>query len=268
LKSPPSCRLFVLVAREARVAVVLRRGPSAWYHVIRWDMATDRFEHGAWLRGRIYGDRCDVSPDGKLLLAFIHQGRRSGTSYTHAWTAVSRVPWLDALALWPQGTTYGSGGRFIGNREVVIRNQALATHPRHPSRGLAATSGNPPLHASSESMNGVDWAGRDHRGDVVFAREGRLVRCLPEGDVVLGDFNALTGSDPIARGGTRAAREEQTVGARVRAWARQRVGRRDSAPARALGVALGAHGTGGLWACARTSRDRASQRAFRVVLDR
>ena len=62
----PACRLFVIMAAEASVAAVLRRGPSAWYHVIRWDTAKDEFEHGAWIRARLYEDRCDVSPDGTV----------------------------------------------------------------------------------------------------------------------------------------------------------------------------------------------------------
>jgi hypothetical protein len=48
-----------------------------------------------------------ASPDGELLLYFALQGSRWQTSYRGSWTAVSRVPWLHALALWPQGDTWG-----------------------------------------------------------------------------------------------------------------------------------------------------------------
>ena len=106
-------RLFVIFAKEAHEAVIFARGPSSWFHVIRWDTKNDRFYPGAWIKGRIYPERCDLSPDGELLLYFIHQGRKLGTSYTDAWTAISRSPWVDVIGLWPQGTTYGGGGRFI-----------------------------------------------------------------------------------------------------------------------------------------------------------
>lgn len=112
------CRLFVLRARDAPVAVILRRGPSKWYHVIRWHMKEDRFEFGAWFHGRIYEERCDLSPDGQLLVYFCHGGaHRPG--YTESWTAVSRAPWLYALGLWPWGSTWGGGGRFLDNRRLV-----------------------------------------------------------------------------------------------------------------------------------------------------
>lgn len=77
-------------ARSAPRAVVLRRGPSGWAQVIAWDTERDTFDDGAWFKGRIYEERCDLSPNGKLLLYFCHGGRmRPG--YTDSWTAVSRA---------------------------------------------------------------------------------------------------------------------------------------------------------------------------------
>jgi len=95
-------RLFVIFAREAHEAVIFRRGPSAWFHIIRWDTKSDTFYPGAWLKGRIYPEKCDLSPDGELLLSFIHQGRNLRTDYTDAWSSISRSPWLHALGLWPR----------------------------------------------------------------------------------------------------------------------------------------------------------------------
>ena len=93
-KSP--CRLFVISARDVPLAVILRRGPSKWYHLIRWHTEQDTFEQGAWFCGRIYEERCDLSPDGTLFVAMCHGGScRPG--YTYAWTAVSQSPWMYAL---------------------------------------------------------------------------------------------------------------------------------------------------------------------------
>jgi hypothetical protein len=47
-------RLYVITATAEPTAVILRRGPSRWYHVIQWDMHRDEFVHGAWVKGRIY----------------------------------------------------------------------------------------------------------------------------------------------------------------------------------------------------------------------
>ena len=189
---PP--RLFVVLAREAPVGVILRRGPAAWYHVVLWHTDTDLFEHGAWFKGRIYEERCDLSPDGQLFLYFALQGSRWRTSYRGTWTAVSRPPWLHALVLWPQGDTWGGGGRFVGKRKVALwTGMPLVTHPDHPLVGLEAVSGS---RATTGDLPGSDlrekeWSGRDLAGDPVFTSEGKLFRKRDRRTIELADFNGL-----------------------------------------------------------------------------
>ena len=98
--------------------------------------------------GRIDAPRCDLSPDGALLVCKLYQGNRSSTEYTDCWTAISRPAWLHALALWPMGTTYGGGGRFVGDRRVVLRG-ASTLHPDHPvdPTRLTVVEGDAPYHA-------------------------------------------------------------------------------------------------------------------------
>lgn len=172
------------MARDRPTALILRRGPSDWYSLIRWDTARDTFENGAWMRGRIYEDRCDLSPNGELFLAFVHQGRKTGSSTTHAWTAISRSPWLHALALWPQGTTYGGGGRFESDESIVLRAAGTAKAPA----GLRVTTGNPPLHTSSGEVQDAEWSGRDQQGRLVFTRGYAVYAGGPDGDVLLADL--------------------------------------------------------------------------------
>ena len=42
------CWQFVLLARQAPVGVVIRRGPSKWWHLTLWDTRHDRFTSGQW----------------------------------------------------------------------------------------------------------------------------------------------------------------------------------------------------------------------------
>lgn len=193
-QTPP--RLHVIFAREAHEAVIFRRGPAQWCHVIRWDTRHDVFYPGAWIRGRIYPERCDLSPDGTLLLTFIHQGRKARTGYTDSWNAVSRSPWLEALGLWPQGTIYGGGGRFTDNRSIVIRCCPLKTHPDHPGKGLKVSFGNPELHLieprdNDSDVEGAAWSCRDQRDRLIYVQDGKLMlKCHPkDGDLCLADFN-------------------------------------------------------------------------------
>ena len=184
-------RLFIIFAKDANEAVIFARGPSEWFHVIRWDTRHDKFESGAWIRGRIYPERCDLSPDGRLLLYFVHQGRRSGTSYTCAWTGVSRSPWLNALGLWPWGSTWGGGGHFEGNRKVVLATGcALEPHPDHIPHGLEVSFGSGKSQSSSSEVKGAEWSGRDQRGRLIFAAKGKLNWQREDGSAqVIADFN-------------------------------------------------------------------------------
>jgi hypothetical protein len=185
-------KLFVIPARSEPTAVILRRGPSAWYHVIQWDMRRDRFVHGAWFRGRIYEEKCDVSPDGRLLVYFVHQGSRVGTEFTDSWTAISRVPWLEALVVWPQGTTYGGGVRFIDNRSLAVRGVLDPPLDDFPLRGIRIVDGDTPLHRPTDDVPGVDWCGRDHDDQIVFSRAAQLFRRANETDTLVADFTELS----------------------------------------------------------------------------
>jgi hypothetical protein len=92
--------------------VIIRRGPSKSVCTMLWDRRNDTFKLGQWLRGRIYERRCDVSPDGKHFIYFAMNGKRGGPM-KGSWTAISRTPYLKALALWPWGDCWNGGGLFL-----------------------------------------------------------------------------------------------------------------------------------------------------------
>jgi hypothetical protein len=112
------CWMFVHLARQAHVGVILRRGPTKWWRVTLWDTGSDNFEGGQWFHGHIYPERCDVSPDGKLFLYFAGKFRHRDVART--WTAVSRPPYLTALALWPIGGTLGGRGVFVDDLTALV----------------------------------------------------------------------------------------------------------------------------------------------------
>ncbi len=109
-------RLFAILARQAPVGVVFRRGPSKQVLLIKWDLTRDRFELGQWFKGRIYERRCDLSPSGERLIYFA--AKFKGPVYS--WTAVSRPPYLTALALWPKGDTWNGGGLFQSENAILL----------------------------------------------------------------------------------------------------------------------------------------------------
>jgi len=116
---PP--RLHVLLASQTDVAVVLRRGPSKSVCSVLWHRRDDSFEIGQWMRGRIYERRADLSPDGRHLIYFAMNGH--WTSETGgSWTAISRAPWLHAIALLGKGDCWHGGGLFTSNRTYWLND--------------------------------------------------------------------------------------------------------------------------------------------------
>jgi len=136
MKPTPLPRLSILQAPAADVAVIFRRGPSKHVEVVRWDMRRDSFVRGHWFQGRIYTRRSDLSPDGKLLVYFASKFNSQTVNdgeYTYAWTAVSRVPWLTALGLWPKGDCWHGGGLFLSNHRLLLNHkpERASAHPKH-----------------------------------------------------------------------------------------------------------------------------------------
>jgi hypothetical protein len=104
-------RVHALLARDAPTAVVLRRGPSQSVCTIGWDRRDDTFTLGQWYRGRIYYEKCDISPDGQHWIYFALNGKRHEET-KGSYTVLARAPYLKALGLWPCGSTWGGGGLF------------------------------------------------------------------------------------------------------------------------------------------------------------
>jgi hypothetical protein len=107
-------RLHVLLARDAPVGVVIRRGPSKSVCSVLWDRDSDKFTLAQWLRGRIYERRADLSPDGRHMIYFAMNGKWR-SEVNGSWTAISRAPWLKALTLFAKGDCWNGGGLFVSN---------------------------------------------------------------------------------------------------------------------------------------------------------
>ena len=96
-------RIHVLLASQAPVGLVIRRGPSKRVATMLWDRTRDEFQMGQWLKGRIYERQCDLSPNGKHFLYF---ARKNGD----AWSAISRAPFLKAISMYSIGGGHWFGG--------------------------------------------------------------------------------------------------------------------------------------------------------------
>jgi hypothetical protein len=167
-------RLFGIPALEAPVVAVLRRGPSSWSAVGRWDVDAMTYEQGAWLRGTLYPQRCDVSPDGKLLAYFTLKGSaRWGPGATYV--AVSKLPWLTALAAWGTGGTWTRGIHFDSDPANwrVDEPDEGTLEPIRGRLGLAVTAS--ASYAVERRRGWTEAAGTPPRGDKDLWDEKRAV---------------------------------------------------------------------------------------------
>jgi hypothetical protein len=191
-------RLFGIPALRAPVVAVLRRGPSKWFHLGAWDVGGPSYRAGAWLHGTVYPQRCDLSPDGRW---FCYFALKAGAAWEPGPTylAISRLPWLSALAAWGTGGTWTQGIHFVDDRRVwepsepetgnvgpirerfglrIARADSFAVERR---RGWRETDDTPPRDPADA------W---DERRDVAMEKaglEGRVLR-------VSGSFAAFRSS--------------------------------------------------------------------------
>jgi hypothetical protein len=209
VSKPPAnlpCRLYAILAREASCGVIFRRGPSERVQIIHWNTATDELTTGQWFHGRIYERRCDLSPDGKLMIYFAInlKTRNVDSDYTYAWTAISKPPFLTALALWPKGNWWAGGGMFIGNRNIWLNHQEgeATPHPDHKPVDLQVTTDmggrgeDEPILLRRLAREGwqhiQEWQGKFIQGAMQMAFEERMQAGQPtdlEWMLSLGDLN-------------------------------------------------------------------------------
>ena len=127
---PFPARLHVIAARDAKSAVVIRRGPSKYTCVLSWNRENDEFKVAQWMKGKIYEECSDLSNDGKYFIYFALNGKWHRETQG-VWTAISRAPWLKAIALFAKGNTWNGGGLFVSNTQYWVDGWSDHNHIRN-----------------------------------------------------------------------------------------------------------------------------------------
>ena len=117
--SAPAPRLYAMIASRAPLALVFRRGPTDWWQLSRWHLESGELEPGAWFHGTLYPRRSDLSPDGQLLYYYALKGA-PGDFVGGTYSAVSKAPWLSALAAWAEMGTWGRGYHFATGHDRAV----------------------------------------------------------------------------------------------------------------------------------------------------
>jgi len=174
-------RIYCIPAAEAPVVAVFRRGPTNWSHVGRWDLAAQQYEPGAWLRGRIFPRRSDLSPDGRVLCYFAHKPTATWKQ-GEAYVALSKLPWLTALHAFGTCGTWTRGFFFTENDDSDDLQDAKLPIPY----GLRSI---PIIQFANERRRGWEEApnspARDPKDVWDQRRNARMQKCQPLGKRML-----------------------------------------------------------------------------------
>jgi hypothetical protein len=176
-------RLHGVLAREAPVAVIFRKGPSMSVASVLWDRSRDTFRLGQWFRGRIYERRADLSPDGECLSVYFVRLMRDG------WTMREEPGQrLDYATVFDRPLAHGWVLRKIAHAQVGAAEGKSCYWDEHELR--SESTGTVAKHP--------DWEWADVDGDsVVWASGGCLFRAAFDRATgvaepkLLHDFNAM-----------------------------------------------------------------------------
>ncbi len=119
--STPKIRGYV-AAKSNRTVFLYRRSNKITY-LILLDYKKEKFslEVGARFYGRIYPNRCDLSPDGNYFLYFaMGKSQQQYDKKLYCWTGICSPPKIKAEKLFAHGDTWGGGGKFIDSCTLFI----------------------------------------------------------------------------------------------------------------------------------------------------
>ena len=115
---------------------------------------TGVYEPGAWFRGRLYPHRWDVSPGGRWFCYFTYNYKHnSDWPCGETYNAVSRLPWLRALAAWRETGTYSYGYHFTTDPTIWEIGQPTVGDAG-PCRGVCGVAQIRPSQFPTERRRG------------------------------------------------------------------------------------------------------------------
>ena len=122
--SGSTARIHVLGAKEAPVAVIVRRKPSRTWHILKWDLLSDELTPGSWFHGKLYPLRSDLSWDGRLM-SYLAMG-----SSGDIWNGLCEVPFLKTVAEWKNTGTWNGGAVWLQPDTVCLNLNWMDCPPK------------------------------------------------------------------------------------------------------------------------------------------
>ncbi len=164
MDQPYRTRTEVLFSADGKSATILRRGPKLHFHLIKWGLSDDTFQHGQWMKGTVA--LWDLNSAGDKLVYWARQWHRSAPQHYEdweavyrpyglddwphvsvpeaqarkrgrlprfnegIWTAVSTPPNFSAFAIWPCAGHWTGGGWFEDDRTLILNETESGLRPK------------------------------------------------------------------------------------------------------------------------------------------
>ena len=121
MKTIPKIRGYVADEKNKIVFLYRRSNKITYLIFLDYQKGTETIQIGSLFYGRIYPNRCDISPDGTYFLYFaMGKSQQQYNKKLYCWTGICIPPNITAKMLFAHGDTWGGGGRFIDNKTIFI----------------------------------------------------------------------------------------------------------------------------------------------------
>jgi len=116
-------KTYIFKAKTAPIVLLVVRKNKQFWHLIKWDLEADTFEHGQWLfKKQLYIPGCSLSPDGKL---FYWVYNRYQHNYTKTHVGISPIPKFTAIVYGERDTGRWEVARFDKRNGLPINTFGL-----------------------------------------------------------------------------------------------------------------------------------------------
>lgn len=119
--STPKIRGFLALETNKGLFLYRRSSKTTYLVSFSYDKKKDKLKLGSGFYGKLYPNRCDISPDGGDFIYFAMGAslKKYGVKFT-CWTAICKPPEIKAQWFLGQNDTWGGGGVFLNSRTVYV----------------------------------------------------------------------------------------------------------------------------------------------------
>ena len=121
METIPKIRGYIAEQKNKIVFLYRRSNKVTYLALLDYQGKKESIQIGSRFYGRIYPNRCDISPDGRYFLYFaMGKSQQQYNQKLYCWTGICNPPDIKAELLFAHNDTWGGGGRFLDEKTIFI----------------------------------------------------------------------------------------------------------------------------------------------------